>query len=201
MALRSSGLTPRAKRARGRRRSGEPGLRVASLPRGTGEWHAGNHTPRLRYFMDLAPGVVSALLDWCYVSAVVEPQAARFGADRVPPGGYLDTGVMSAERDVWFLPDVPVQLLVRRADPGSNLPLASAPPAPIREPRRTVTLVRPHACPHCGHRALSFRNLVGAWLCDACARSFSVGPTELADVIEDEETAAGSGLEQTPRSP
>jgi hypothetical protein len=149
------------------------------------------NTARHRYFMDLAPGVVSALLDWCEVSKVVEPLAARFPADRVPRTGYLTTGILRADRDVWFLPGSPVQLSVRRAEPTSKLPVASALPTPIREPRRTVTLVRPHACPHCGRPSLSYRNLVGAWLCAACARSFPVGPIQLADVVEDERTAAG----------
>ena len=149
------------------------------------------NTARHRYFMDLAPGVVSALLDWCGLTTIVTPHAARFAADRVPRGGYLSTGVRRVDRDVWFFSDSPVQLFVRHADRTSRLPLAAAPPAPIREPRRTVPLVRPHACPHCGHPALSYRNLGSAWLCAACARSFSIGPTQLAEVVQEDETAAG----------
>lgn len=149
------------------------------------------NTARHRYFMDLAPSVVSALLDWCDLPAVLEPRAARFASGRVPHVGHLTMGFKRTDRDVWFLPDSTVQLFVRRAEATSELPLGISRPAPIREPRRTVTLVRAHACPHCGQPAFSYRNLVSAWLCAACARSFSIGPAELADVVEAEETAAG----------
>src|SRR5450631_2255548 len=83
------------------------------------DWNTARHS----YFMDLAPGVVSALLEWCEVSTVLEPRAARFAADRIPRFGYLARAFKRADRNVWFLPGPTVQLFVRCVEPNSNVPL------------------------------------------------------------------------------
>lgn len=147
------------------------------------DWNSSRH----RYFMDLAPGVVSALLDWCQSSHVTEPRAARFPAERVPRVGYLRAPWPSIDRDVWFLPGPSVQIFVRQARPGAPSPIPSNPPLPLRAQLRTVVLASPHVCPHCRTEASSYRNLVTAWVCSACARSFPVGATEIGSILETEE--------------
>ncbi len=140
------------------------------------DWHPSRH----RYFANAAPGIVSRLLEWCDARVVTEPRAFRFSGNRVPRRGLFWELVEPSEAfDVWFFPAHIVRVMVRRAKLGTELPVASSPPPSVRARLSVVTLARLHACPHCGHEAKSYRNLGTAWVCGACAQSFSVGPTPL----------------------
>jgi hypothetical protein len=145
------------------------------------DWNPSRH----RYDADAAPGIVSKLLEWCDARVVSEPRAFRFSGRKVPPSGLFWELVEPSEAfDVWFFPDPTVRIMVRRAKLDAELPVATSPPPLVRHQVSMVSLARAHACPHCGHEATSYRNLVNAWVCGACARSFPIGPMPLTGELK-----------------
>lgn len=148
-------------------------------------WHPSNHS----YFMSVAPGTVSQILEWAGITNVQSPeQYFTLSPTRVPwalnskvvlrPGQSpdLDTDGFSAwefnHRHVWLrVTDDSIHLSIRDqvTEDGDAPPLL---PEPIGYPLIYVNSDG-QPCPHCGATSESWRKLFSGYLvCSTCGRSF-----------------------------
>lgn len=148
-------------------------------------WHPSDRL----YFMSLAPGALSQILEWAGITKVESPETYfTLGPTKVP--WALNSGVMLQpgqspdlstdgfdpwefnHRHVWLrVTDDAIRLFIRdqAADHGEVPPPS---PEPIVYPAVSVDS-RGQPCPHCGALSDTWRKLFsGQLVCPACGRSF-----------------------------
>lgn len=132
-------------------------------------WHPAIH----RYFPELAPPVLSALLDWSGLSTTTGSCQATVGPRHVAQVGSFPSWSFG-RRIVWIvLAAESLTISIRDGEHVSERCGPTALPEPVDFPRVVVELPSALPCPHCTTSATTYRELSdGALVCSDCGRSF-----------------------------